>query len=343
MKRYGHLFEKFISEENLDLAERRARKGKANRPEVQNFLRCREDNVRALRASILNGTYRTSPYHNFPIYEPKERIISRLPYYPDRIVHHALLNILEEIWVSQFTADTYSCIKGRGIHACAEAVKHALRTDPKGTKYCLKLDIKKFYPSLDHAVLKLIIRRKLKDERFMNVLDELIDSVPSGMPIGNYPSAYFANLYLSPIDHGIKEELHIKYYFRYADDMTLLASTKEELHSALAWIIEKLEALKLSVKENWQIFPVDSRGIDFVGYVFRHGKTDLRKGIKLRMLRNADRLAKRGASEAEAKAAMSGHWGWLKHCDNENLVVLINKKLGYDNIFERKASEPSAA
>lgn len=338
MKRHGNLFEEFCSLENLDRAERKARKGKANRPEVREFLANREENLQHLRLSLMDGSYRTSLYQKFKIREPKEREISKLPYYPDRIVHHALLNVLEKIWVAQFTADTYSCIKGRGIHACAEAVKKALRTDPEGTVYCLKLDISKFYPSIDHEIMKSIIRRKLKDGKLLEVLDELIESHP-GMPIGNYPSSYLANLYLSGIDHGIKEELGIKHYFRYADDMVLLAPTKEELHAALAYIRLRLISLKLKVKDNWQIFPVESRGIDFVGYVFRHGKTDLRKSIKMKMLRKADTLAKKGVSDQEARAAMSGHWGWLKHCDNNGLINTIENKLGYENLFRRETSK----
>lgn len=338
MKRYGHLFEEFASLENLDLAERKARKGKANRPEVRQFLEDRGGNLRRLRDTLLSGEYRTSQYHNFIIHEPKERIISRLPYYPDRIVHHALLNVLERIWVAQFTADTYSCIKGRGIHACAEAVKRALRTDPEGTRYCLKLDISKFYPSIDHQLMKDILRIKLKDGRILDVLDELIDSTSTGIPIGNYPSSYLANLYLSGLDHGIKQVAGIKHYFRYADDMVLLSDSKEKLRAALAYIRMELSALNLRIKDNWQIFPVDARGIDFVGYVFRHGSTNLRRSIALKMLRTADSLAKRGATEEEARTALSGHWGWLKHCDNKELILTINKKLGYENLFRRKAA-----
>ena len=338
MKRYGHLFEEFASLENLDLAERKARKGKAKRPEVRQFLEDRDGNLRRLRDTLLSGEYRTSQYHNFIIHEPKERMISRLPYYPDRIVHHALLNVLERIWVAQFTADTYSCIKGRGIHACADAVKRALRTDPEGTRYCLKLDISKFYPSIDHQLMKDILRIKLKDGRILDVLDELIDSTSTGIPIGNYPSSYLANLYLSGLDHGIKQVAGIKHYFRYADDMVLLSDSKEKLRAALAYIRMELSALNLRIKDNWQIFPVDARGIDFVGYVFRHGRTDLRRSIALKMLRKADSLAKVGASEEETRAALSGHWGWLKHFDNEGLILTINKKLGYENLFRRKAA-----
>lgn len=127
-------------------------------------------NLLKLRETLLNGTFHTSKYDVFTIYEPKEREIYRLPYFPDRILHHAIMNVLEPIWVSTFTADTYSCIKNRGIHKCAKDVKQALKQDPDGTRYCLKIDIKKFYPSINHDVLKGIVRRKIKDSRLWHCL-----------------------------------------------------------------------------------------------------------------------------------------------------------------------------
>ena len=136
------------------------------------------------------------------------------------------MNILEPIWINIFTKDTYSCIKNRGIHKLVNNLKKVLKSDPEGTKYCLKLDIKKFYPSINHDILKEIIRYKIKDEELLQVLDEIIDSA-EGVPIGNYLSQFFANLYLAYFDHWIKEVLKVKYYFRYCDDITILGSNKE--------------------------------------------------------------------------------------------------------------------
>lgn len=144
------------------------------------------------------------------------------------------MNILEPIWLSIFTKDTYSCIKNRGIHKLVNNLKKALKSDPEGTKYCLKLDIKKFYPSINHDILKQIIRYKIKDEELLQLLDEIIDSA-EGVPIGNYLSQFFANLYLAYFDHWIKEILKVIYYFRYCDDITILGSSKEELHE---WLLK---------------------------------------------------------------------------------------------------------
>jgi len=281
--------------------------------------RNRDANIERLSSALINKEFRTSPYTVFKIYEPKEREIFRLPYYPDRIVHHAVMNILEPVFVAMFTADTYSCIKGRGIHGAAKAVRLALN-DRSATQYCLKLDIKKFYPSVDHEVLKQLIRRKFKDADLLWLLDEIIDSAP-GLPIGNYLSQYLANFYLTYFDHWIKEVLGVRYYFRYADDIVILHHDKTYLHGVLAEIRGYLDReLKLTVKDNHQVFPVKARGIDFVGYVFYHTHTMLRKTIKRRFARM---LARR-----KNPASIASYKGWLKHCNSRHLQKkLLNEKL----------------
>jgi len=322
MKRIGGLWEKIISLENLREADRRARKGKGCQPGVKAHDKNREENLQQLHCMLGSQTYRTSPYTIFTIHEPKERQIHRLPYYPDRIVHHAVMNILEGIFMSQFTADTYSCVKGRGIHGAANAIKRTLR-DESGTRYCLKLDIKKFYPSIEHSILKNLLRRKFKDEKLLWLLEEIIDSA-AGLPIGNYLSQYLANFYLTGFDRWLKQEKRVRYYFRYADDLVLLAPDKASLHLLLAEIRKYLcNKLKLQVKGNYQIFPVASRGIDFVGYVFFHTHTLLRKGIKQRMARS---LAKKPSIPT-----LASYYGWVKHCNGNHLFKkLIHEKFSGD-------------
>lgn len=335
MKRIGNLCDKICTFENLYEADEKARKGKMRTYGVKVHDKNRTENLLKLRDELLTGTFKTSPYSTFIIYEPKEREIFRLPYYPDRIVHHAVMNILEPIWVSTFTADTYSCIKERGIHAAAKKVRRILREDLEGTIYCLKIDVKKFYPSIDHDTLKRILRRKLKDARLLKLLDEIVDSA-QGVPIGNYLSQYFANLYLTYFDHWIKETKRVKYYFRYADDIVILASDKSYLHRLLTEIQLQMGDLKLEVKRNWQVFPVDSRGIDFLGYVFFHTHTRMRKSIKQNMFRKVGRLRKRpDITEEEIKQAVASWWGWAKYCDSRNLINKLQKQLGHEIKFRR--------
>lgn len=311
MKRKNNLYQRICSIENLMLADSIARKGKLTQPGVIKHDRNRERNILKLHHMLCDKTYKTSEYTTFIIYEPKEREIFRLPYYPDRIVHHAVMNILEPIFISTFTADTYSCIKKKGIHAAAAAVRIALRDIP-GTWYCLKLDIKKFYPNVDHEVLKQLLRRKIKDTDLLWLLDGIIDSA-EGLPIGNYLSQYFANFYLTYFDHWLKEELRLKYYFRYADDMVILSDSKEDLHQVLDKIRRYLsENQKLQVKENYQIFPVDARGIDFVGYVSFHTHTLLRKSIK----QSFARMLRRNKNPQ----SIASYRGWAVHCNSKNLL-----------------------
>lgn len=335
MKRIGNLYDRICTFENLYEADEKARKGKLRTYGVRVHDKNRTENLMKLRDELQAGTFKTSPYSTFTIYEPKEREIFRLPYYPDRIVHHAVMNVLEPIWVSTFTADTYSCIKERGIHAAAKKVRRILREDPEGTTYCLKIDVKKFYPSIDHDTLKRILRRKLKDARLLKLLDEIVDSA-QGVPIGNYLSQYFANLYLTYFDHWIKETKRVKYYFRYADDIVILASDKSYLHRLLTEIQLQMGDLKLEVKRNWQVFPVDSRGIDFLGYVFFHTHTRMRKSIKQNMFRKVGRLRKRpDVTEEEIKQAVASWWGWAKYCDSRNLINKLQKQLGHEIKFRR--------
>lgn len=317
MKRINNLYQRICSVENLQMADSIARKGKLNQPGVLRHDRNRAENILLLHKMLVEKSYKTSEYTTFTIHEPKERLIFRLPYYPDRIVHHAVMNVLEPIFVSTFTADTYSCIKKRGIHAAANAVKDALK-DTAGTPYCLKLDIKKFYPNVDHEILKQLLRRKIKDADLLWLLDEIINST-AGLPIGNYLSQYFANFYLTYFDHWLKEDLQVKYYFRYADDMVILSDNKEYLHQVLAQIRNYLqEKLKLTVKHNYQIFPVDARGIDFVGYVFRHTHTLLRKSIK----QNFARMLRRNKNPQ----SIASYRGWAVHCNSKNLLKkLLNE------------------
>lgn len=311
MKRINNIFERIITIENLIKADEKAQKGKSKTYGVVMHNRNRENNILKLHDMLISKTYKTSTYDIFKVYEPKERDVYRLPYFPDRICHHAIMNILEPVFVAVFTADSYSCIKGRGIHKASFNLRKALKNSEE-TTYCLKLDIKKFYPNIDHDILKALLRKKFKDADLLWLLDEIIDSAP-GLPIGNYLSQYLANFYLTYFDHWIKEQLHTVYYFRYADDIVILHRHKEDLHHSLKRIETYFKCnLKLEVKDNWQVFPVAKRGIDFVGYVHFHTHVLLRKSIKQRFARMLKRKPR--------KASIASYSGWTKHCDSTNLM-----------------------
>lgn len=314
MKRIGNIFEKLISIENLTTSDEKAQRGKAKQYGVLVHYRNREENILKLHESLRQKSYTTSKYDIFKVYEPKEREIYRLPYYPDRIVHHAIMNVLEPIFVAVFTADSYSCIKGRGIHKASFNIRKALKNVDE-TTCCLKFDITKFYPNIDHDVLKHLLRRKFKDADLLWLLNEIIDSAP-GLPIGNYLSQFLANFYLTYFDHWIKENIGVKYYFRYADDIVILHNDKSELHRLFEQIRYYLHfELKLEVKGNWQIFPVEKRGIDFVGYVHFHSHIKLRKSIKKRFAKMLKRKPR--------KESVASYMGWLKHCNAKHLTTKL--------------------
>jgi len=193
----------------------------------------------------------------------------------------------------------------------------AALNDRDKTRYCLKLDINKYYPSVDHDILKAVIRKRIKDQDFLNLLDEIIDSAP-GIPIGNYVSQWFGNLYLAHFDHYCKQVLKCRYYFRYCDDVVILHSEKTFLHGALVAINHYLnEHLNLTVKSNYQVFPVDVRGVDFLGYRFFHDYTLVRKRIVKEMKRKLNN-----------PTSLASYWGWLKHANTYRLTIKYFKHEG---------------
>lgn len=308
MKRKGYLYEKIISIDNLYLASQNAEKTKRKHPEVIVWNEDFENNIWNLHKELRDEKYRVPPYTIFKIFEPKERIISKLPY-KDRVVHHAILNIIEPILKASFISQSYSCIKGRGIHRCLKDVKSTLK-NKDDTIFCLKFDIAKFYPSIDNEILKKSLLRKFKDVHLLKLLDLIIDSC-KGLPLGNFTSQWFANYYMNGFDHWIKEQKRIKYYFRYCDDMVILSNDKQFLHGLRKDIQRYLkDYLKLNLS-NYQVFPVESRGIDFVGYRMYHSHVMLRKSIKNRfkiMLRKYPN-----------KKSIASYKGWTKHANCRNL------------------------
>lgn len=332
-KRINHIAEKIYDIDNIYYADSQARRGKKNKYWINEHDRHKEEDNLELSNSLKNDTYQVSEYKIQKILEAtggkiKERTLKKLPYYPDRIAQWSMMTQLIPIWDKTFIANTYSCIIGRGIHACARDVKKALHKDIEGTKYCFKLDIKKCYDSINHSVLSLLLERKIKDKLVLSWLNKTIQST-EGIPIGSFTSQYFVNIYLGFLDHYIKEVLRVKYYFRYADDMVIFASTKEELHYFKEKIFDVVyNFLLVEVKSNYQIFPVDSRGVDFVGYVFYHNKTLLRKSIKKRMLRLVNDYISHRITIGQFKRSFASYQGWLKFCNSKNLLRKVERLTG---------------
>jgi len=326
MKRYNNLFEKVCSIENIDLAHNHAKKGKTHYTAVKLIESDSQYYFNEIRKLLKLKMFRTAQYTKLIKNEyGKTRVIHKLPYYPDRIIHHAIVQVVGKIWDKNMIRDTYACIKHRGIHDGAKRVKQALK-DIVNTKYCLKMDARKFYPSMNHDVLKSIIRKKIKDRDILELLDEIIDSLNGsngvGVPIGNYLSQFFGNLYLSGYDHYMKEIHGCKYYFRYCDDVVILNASKTRLHELRRHTQQYwANNLRLILKNNWQVFPVDARGIDFLGYRFFHQYTLLRKSIAVKFKGKIKIIKNSWVNMAPVSIVSSimSYNGWMKYADCYNL------------------------
>ena len=345
MKRYGYLYEKIYNYDNIQYALQNAQKGKKHYKEVNKINMNQEFYIRQIQKMLYYKTYKTAKYKKIIKHADNGKIreIYKLPYYPDRIVHHCIMQIIEPIWFKSLIRDTYAAIKNRGIHDGVRRIKKALR-DKENTIYCLKMDIKKFYFSINNQILKRIIRKKIKDPDLIWLLDEIIDSA-DGIPIGNYLSQYFGNLYLSEYDHWIKEELKMKYYFRYCDDIVILHKDKNILHEIRKESNDYFKyKLKLEINNNWQVFPVDKRGIDFLGYRFFHNYILLRKSISQKFKNKIKYIKKNWEILKPSKVInrIMSYWGWLKYANCKNLVnTYIDNEIFW--IMKQKCKEANCS
>ncbi len=320
--------------ENLLLAHKNASKGKRYYKEVVEFENDKENLLSSLRDSLINKTYKTSEYEIFTKNcGDKVREIYRLPYYPDRICQWAIIQVIEKYLIRTMTSDTYSAIPGRGIHKGLVKVKKSVK-DLENTKYCLKIDVKKYYPSINHEKLKLCYKRIFKDNDLLWLIDEIIDSTGGdyGIPIGNYLSQYSGNLYLSKFDHYVKEILHVKHYFRYMDDIVIFSSSKEELRKIFCKISIELNKLYLEIKSNYQVFPTSVRGVDFLGYRIFHDYVLVRKRICNNLKKKMNELKKKDNLSEKDISSIQAYNGWIKHANSKRLYVkYIEPLIGGNN------------
>jgi RNA-directed DNA polymerase len=340
MRRHGHLFSQVVSMGNLLRAHQNARKGKKHYQEVRMVDADPDRYLEQIRAALLDKTFTTAPYEKKIIFEPKERTIYKLPYFPDRIVHHAVMQVMQPIWDRQFIFDLYSAIPGKGLHAGSYRLRSFLK-DRENTRYCLKFDVSKFYPSIVPEKLFEIVQRTVKDPDLLWLLRDVVFSTPDGgVPIGNYLSQYFSNLYLTPFDHWLKEELRTKYYIRYCDDGVILDGDRDRLKDMKARIADYFETLGLRLNPKTSIFPVDRCGIDFLGYRCFRTHTLLRKSSARRFKKKIRFIEKNHEvmSPNAVLGSVGAYYGWLKHCDAYNLA----RTYLYDSPSLRTAVEHAA-
>ncbi|MBI5398986.1 group II intron reverse transcriptase domain-containing protein [Candidatus Saganbacteria bacterium] len=327
MKRYGNLFEKLISFENLLLASKKAQKGKRFKDSTGNFNLELEKELLLIQHELRQGLYKPGTYKRFLIFEPKKRLISAAPY-RDRIIQHALCNIIEPIFDNAFIYDTYSCRKGKGTHAAVERFSAFCRK----ARYVLKCDISSYFDSIDHKVLFDLISRKIKDRKVLWLIRIIISSLNraegKGIPIGNLASQFFANIYLDGMDHFIKEKLKCRYYIRYTDDFVVLDDNKEKLHGVKKKIEEYLLGLRLNMHpDKCAIFKVE-QGTDFLGYKIFPGHRLVRKSNIKRFTRRIKKYRKELLYDKISLAKITRSIeSWAAHAAHANSFGFL-KKLG---------------
>lgn len=274
MKRHGNLFEHTFSMENLYAAYLDASRHKHNRRACFNFERRLAYNLDRLHESIHNDTYKPQPYYEFTIYEPKKRQIFA-PSFMDLVVQHAIYRIVYPIFNLGFIDQSFACRKGKGTHKAADYAQAAIRKSKRNT-YTLKMDIKKFFYSINRSKLKELIEKKIKDSRLVKIMMVFAEyGKEVGIPIGNLLSQTYALIFLNPLDHFIKRVLKARFYCRYVDDFVVFGVSKKRCLEILSKVKKFIVGFDLSLSK-YVIAPVQ-RGINFVGYRTWASKRFIRK------------------------------------------------------------------
>jgi retron-type reverse transcriptase len=290
--RHKQLFEQVCSFDNLYAAARKALCGKRTRPPGAAFFGDLEKELVGLHQELSGGIYQHGGYHYFLIHEPKERLVAAAPF-RDRVVHHAIVRVIEPIFENRFIEDSFACRQCKGTHAAMRRALHFAR----GHRYALKCDVSKYFPSIDHEVLMGLVGRVIGDRRLLELLGRILGTHADGeapewpaggglfdyrlrrrgLPIGNLTSQFLANVYLNPVDHLVKHDLRVKGYVRYMDDFVLFGDDRAALRACGAKIREKLTELRLRMHpDKYRLVPTNE-GVDFAGFVvFADGRIRVR-------------------------------------------------------------------
>ena len=348
MKRHKHLYEQVCSFENLHAAAIKALRGKRRKRPGSAFFAEMEDELIALREELLSRGYRHGGYTYFPIHEPKNRTVAAAPF-RDRVVHHAIIRVIEPLFESRFIEDSYACRVGKGTHAGMRRAAAFARRFP----YALKCDIRKYFEHIDHEILLGLLGRVIGDRRLLDLLAGILAShedggrvvvpegglplfdhrvVRRGLPIGNLTSQFAANVYLNPLDHFVKHDLGVKGYVRYMDDFLLFSDDRGQLREWGRAVREKVESLRLEIHpDKYRLLRCDS-GVDFCGFVvFANGRIRVRRQTVRRFHRRYRvKLAAVNArvGDVESLSRSVAAWcGHVRHAQSWRLrraVLMVN-------------------
>lgn len=331
MKSYSNLYYKMLEQDAIKRAVKGAAKGKRSRKRVSKYL---EDIDKTTEQAFYWIYEYKATYHKpIKIYDGISRKIRTIivPSFPELVVQHSVINVLMPIFKKGMYEHTYASIPGRGAHKAKKYIEKWISSDPKNVKYCLKMDIKHFFESVPHDILKKKFAKKIRDKQMLNLIYEIIDTGNEGLPLGFYTSQWFANWYLQELDHYIKEELQAVYYVRYMDDMVIFGPNKRKLHRIREEIEKYLNNnLGLRLKENWQVFKfcyTDKTGkhigrdLDFMGFRFFRDKTILRKSIMIKASRKARRIEKKEKPTVYEIRQAIAYMGWISATDTYNYYL----------------------
>ena len=348
------MYEEIRSWSNLLRDFHKAAKGKRGQANVSAFEHRLEDNLLRLREELGRECYRPEHYVNFLIHDPKRRLISAAPF-RDRVVHHALCNLLEPVFERTFIPDSYANRLGRGTHSARRRVQGLARRHP----YFLQCDIRQFFPSVDHEILRAVLAGKIKDEKVLKLIDLILDGGadilrrqhkmvffpgddllavvrPRGLPIGNLTSQFWANCYLNPFDHFVKRELRCRGYVRYVDDFVLFSDSKSQLWEWKERIERRLERFRLKIHRGSHPRPVEE-GVSFLGFIIiperirlkRRNGTHFRRRLKAQIASYVQR-------EISLDKMNASVLGWVNHARFGNTVGLRRSILWNAVIPRRK-------
>jgi retron-type reverse transcriptase len=355
MKTFRHLYSQVYDFENLYRAYRAARQGKRSIPQVAEFELNSAENLLILQEELKNQTYTPGAYHSFYIHEPKRRLISAAPF-RDRVVHHALCQVIEPIFQARFIAQSYANQKGKGTHRALSGCQHWARCYP----YVLQCDVRQFFPSIDHAILRTRLAHWIRDKEVLWLIDQILASGvgvlaeeytmqwfsgddlfainrPRGLPIGNLTSQFWANVYLDPLDQFVKHQLKCAGYVRYVDDFLLFAENKATLHQWREEIIRFLVGLRLTLHEaRAQIYPVNT-GIPFLGFRVLPCRRRLKRVKGITFQRRLKRLAREYAQGTLSQDRITASvQGWVAHARYAQSRGLCRAILGHMHLSRSK-------
>lgn len=344
MKRLGYLYEQIYDWNNLLIAFRDAKKGKSSADLIA-FEYDWETNLLHIQTQLREQSYRFGPYRHFEIFEPKQRTISCAPF-RDRVLHHALCNVIMPILEKSMIVDSYACRRNKGLH---KALRRAFWFY-QNSQYHYRLDIKKYFYTIDHHSLLAKLNRKFKDPKLLSLMDQLLETYdsgvqyyypatesdicdmirPRGLPIGNLTSQLFANFYLNDFDHYVREQLHFPYYIRYMDDVIVFGESPDSLKTVATQICSRLAEIRLCPNEKKNYIKKNSQGIDFLGFRLHENRIKLRSRNLVRFRRKL-KSRKVVTDFNQLLRSINGHIGYLTAGHTKKLINSVFGDIEFSN------------